>query len=528
VAPRSDEERVSENDMRWTGIVVASALAAACGGGATGSVKTPGDAAQTGPKTASGEVVAEQAAAGFEEALAAFIKHDKASEWSDSTCKTVAGQFKAAAEEQQDEVDRAFPEALYNAGLVYQRCGDEAQARAHFQAASAAGKGGFHDGDAQETLYKYAKTKDLNSAITRLEEIIRAAKFQNVAALVNLAALQMERAGQSDAGAAKADYAAAKLNIQRAMALDDSYMPAFNQLSVYYLELARAKANEGQGKRKRGRMVVSGRTKKGLNKQQLELSLLVADQAIARNPNYAPIYNTVGLIQVEQRKFNNAVRSFGKARKLDPKFYEAHMNYGAVNLLFRGFGEAEKAYRAALKMNPDEYEAHLGLALAMRGQINEANFDEYTKATEKHLADAKKLAPNRAETYYNEAIFAHEYKAKYGTSEEQIVELGKVKIMYRTFIGKAGPDPAFIAAVTRSKERIQDIEDIVTFLEGSIEAQKAQAAIDAAQKAKAAAAAAAPPPAPAEAAPASAGTPADTAAPAADPAPAPAPAAPTP
>jgi len=513
---------------------VASALAAACGGGVSGSVNTPGDAAQTGPKTASGEVVAEQAAAGFEEALEAFVKHDRVSEWSDATCKSVAEKFKAAAEEQQDEVDRAFPEALYNAGLVYQRCGDEVQARAHFQAASLAGKGGFYDGDAQIVLYDYAKSEDLNSAIARLEDVIRKAKFQNVAALVNLAALQMERGGQSEGSAAQADYAAAKLNIQRAMALDDSYMPAFNQLSVYYLELARSKANEGQAKRKRGRMVISGKTAKGLNKQQLELALLVADQAIARNPNYAPIYNTVGLIQVEQRKFNNAVRSFGKARKLDPKFFEAHMNYGAVNLLFRGFGEAEKAYRAALKMNPDEYEAHLGLALAMRGQITDANFDEYTKATEKHLADAKKLAPNRAETYYNEAIFAHEYKAKYGTEKEQIAELGKVKIMYRTFIAKAGADSAFTAAVTRSKERIQDIEDIVTFLEGSIEAQKAQAAIDAEMKAKAAAAAAAPAPAPDAATPAdgaapaaapadAAAAPAEAAPPAAEPAPAPAP-----
>ncbi len=501
--------------MRWTGIVVASALAAACGGGVSGSagVNSPADeAALTGPKTATGEILAEQAAAGFEEALAAFIKYDKTGKWSDGICKEVAGQFVAAAEEQKDRADKAFPEALYNAGLVYQRCGDENQARAHFQQAK-----GFSYTDVQITLYDYAKTEDLNSAIRRLEEIIRKAKFQNVPALVNVAALQMERAGRSDASAAKADYDAAKLNIQRAMALDDSYMPAFNQLSVYYLELARSKANEGKGKRrKRGRMVVSGKTGKGLNKQQLELALLVADQAISRNPNYAPIYNTVGLIQVEQRKFNNAVKSFGQARRLDEKFFEAHMNYGAVNLLFRGFGEAEKAYRSALKMNPDEYEAHLGLALAMRGQITEANFDEYVKATEKHLADARKLAPNRAETYYNEAIFAHEYKAKYGTPQEQIAALSKVEVIFRTFISKAGADPAFAAAVTRSKERIQDIGDIKTFLEGSIQDQKAQAAIDAARKA-----APPPPPAPAEAAPAEA-------APAAEPAPAPAPAAPTP
>lgn len=460
--------------MRWTGIVVASVMAVACGGGSGAGALSASGAAKGGPRTATGEMVAAHAKKGFEEALSAFMKYDSPAEgWSESKCQEVAGQFVAAAEEQEDEVDRAFPEALYNAGLVYQRCGDDGQARAQFQAAAAAGRGEFHAAKAQLTLYDYAKSEDLNSAISRLEDIIRAAKFQNVEALVNLAALQMERAAQSDESAAKADYDAAKLNIQRALALDDSYMPAFNQLAVYYLELARANASNGKAnRRRRGRMVVAGKTAESLNQQQIELAALVAAQAIQKNPGYAPIYNTMGLIQVEQRNFNTAVRSFAKARSLDPRFFEAHMNYGALNLVFRGFAEAEKAYGDALRLNEREYEAHLGLALAVRGQINDQNFDRYTTLVEKHLADAKQIAPNRPETYYNEAIFMQEYRAKRGSEAAQIQGLRKVKTVFQTFINKAGADPAFADAVKRSKERVQDIDDIIPVLQMSIDDQK--------------------------------------------------------
>ena len=105
----------------------------------------------------------------------------------------------------------------------------------------------------------------------------------------------------------------------------------------------------------------------------LDLAALVASQAMRKNPKYAAIHNTSGLIQVELRNFNGAVKSFAAARQLDPDFFEAQMNYAALNLSFRGFEEAEKAYREALRLKPKEYEAHLGLALAIRGQITFAN-----------------------------------------------------------------------------------------------------------------------------------------------------------
>jgi tetratricopeptide (TPR) repeat protein len=260
-------------------------------------------------------------------------------------------------------------------------------------------------------------------------------------------------------------------------------MPAFNQLAIYYLELAKKKAGRERARTKKGRrLVVSGADRADVNQQMLDLAALVTSQAIRKNPKYAPIHNTAGLIQVEQKNFNCAEKSFGQASALDANFFEAHMNYGAANLSFRGFAEAEKAYRAALRLQPKEFEAHLGLALALRGQINDSNWDKQIAESEKHLLEARKIAPDRPETYYNEAILTQEFKAK-GSQEKAISALEKAAQIYKDFIAKAGSDPAYAQAVKRSKERAQDIVDTVKFIKEGEEIRKAEAAAQAAAKA---------------------------------------------
>ena len=89
--------------------------------------------------------------------------------------------------------------------------------------------------------------RDLDEAIRELDQIIRDAKFQNVEALVSLAALQMVRGGSTSGAGCEDDLSCAKLNLQRALAIDDGYMPAANQLSVYYMEQAKAKAGAKDG-----------------------------------------------------------------------------------------------------------------------------------------------------------------------------------------------------------------------------------------------------------------------------------------
>jgi Tfp pilus assembly protein PilF len=480
---------------RFSGIGIAGVLALVIGCGGGGGTGKPVELAageKSGFKTAGGQEVHREAAKGFDDALKSFATHDKAFDWTAESCKDVAGQFAHASDVQQSATHHAFASALYNSGLTYQRCGMEADAQKQFQAAIDADRS-FHRAAAQLAMYEYARSQNLDSTIDKLNTIIRDAKFQNTDALVSVAALQMERQSDNSDADGKNDLERAVRNIQRALAIDDTYMPAFNQLAIYYYEQAKAKAGKKSGRK--ARLVVSGAAGKRVDQQMLDLAALVAAQAVQKNPKYAAIQNTAGLIQVEQKNYNGAVKSFKRARELDPSFFEAHMNYAAVNLSFRGFKEAEASYRDAIKLHPKDYEAHLGLALALRGAIDDSNFDKNVAASQGELDECKKLEPDRAETYYNEAILTQEYKAK-GSGQSAVPNLKKAAEIYKTFIGKAGNTDVFAAAVKRSKERSQDIEDTVKFIE---EGEIARKNDEEAQKAAAAAAKNAPPPPPAPA-----------------------------
>ena len=439
--------------------------AVACGGGAGGAgegPKTPVN--KSGKLDKTGTHVDKAAAAAFDSALDAFASHDKKGDWAEAACTAVADQFLSASKAQESATNKKLPEAHYDAGLAYQRCDKDAEARAQFETAGRIDPQ-FHRARAQIALYDFEKSKDLDGTISKLDQIIRDAKFQNVEGLVSLAALQLERNGESADQDGKSDMERAKKNLQRALAIDDAYMAAFNQLAIFYLEQAKAKSEAaGSKSRKRRGLVAASSKAKDVNSQQLDLAALVASQGVRKNPNYAPLHNTSGLIQVELRNFNGAVKSFASARRLDPKFFEAHMNYAAVNLGFRGFEEAEKAYRDAIKLKPKEYEAHLGLALAIRGQVKPGDPGKLVAKAQAELDEAKKIDGSRAETYYNEAILAHEYKTKSGSEKETISAFEKAAAIYRQFIDKAGSDPIFADAVKRAKERSQDIDDTVKFI----------------------------------------------------------------
>ncbi len=154
------------------------------------------------------------------------------------------------------------------------------------------------------------------------------------------------------------------------------------------------------------------------------MAALVCSQAIAKNPRWAPLHNTAGLIEVELGNLSRAAASFDEARRLDPGLVEAQMNLAALNLQVRGFARAEEAYRAVLALRPDDYDARVGLALAIRGQIDAASEPERVKAATKELEEAKRLAPERPEAYFNQAILVQEYGGRTGAPGEALANPG--------------------------------------------------------------------------------------------------------
>jgi tetratricopeptide (TPR) repeat protein len=438
---------------------IASVLAA-CGGN-NPETKTP--ASSSGGPAKPTEAVSVEAENKFKAAMDSMNAHDKAADWSDEVCAEVAKAFEAAAAETKSG---KFPEAIFNSGLAFQRCGNDKEARARFEK-TLQQDNGFHHAKVQLALYKFKADQNEDGVIAELQQAVLDAKFQNVPALVNLAAFQMQRDGAAGGQGCKDDMECAKQNLQRALAIDDAYMPAFNQLALYYFQGAkkRAGAIKSSQKGNRGRQIATNAALgKRADVQQLELAALVCSQAIRKNPSYAPIHNTAGLLQNELGQVNSAVSEFGMASKLDPKFFEAHMNFAAVNLSFRGFEQALSAYKKALEMRPNDYDAHLGLALALRGLINDGNYDAQVAAVQAELDACKKIDAARPDAYYNEGILTQEYKAKAGGTEDKIIATYEQAInILKSFMEKAAGKPEYEGAVKRSKERIQDMEDLIQF-----------------------------------------------------------------
>ena len=110
-----------------TGLLLAAA-GLGCGGGAKESAGVSTGGASSPTTNGVTTHVDSGAQKQFGVALDTLNGHDKANDWNDQACADTAKAFEAAA-----SANGKFPEATYNAGLAYQRCGDDKDAKDHFQ-----------------------------------------------------------------------------------------------------------------------------------------------------------------------------------------------------------------------------------------------------------------------------------------------------------------------------------------------------------------------------------------------------------
>jgi tetratricopeptide (TPR) repeat protein len=394
----------------------------------------------------------------FRSALALLAKHDRADDWAPKTCKETAKQFLVVAE-LLDRVEDGRTEHLsarYNAALAYRRCrlNDDAQ---KVLAKLLEDEPEFHRAAAQLALFRFEKNGDLDQAIGALEKAIADGQFKDVDALVSLATLLMRRDSKATDEHGRDDRARARLELQRALAVDDGHMAALNQLAILHLR-------EAGGEQQALRIASVGTEVPAEGHATLELAALICSQAIRKDPGYAPIHNTAGLVQAQLGDLSGAAKAFARARELDPAFYEAHMNYAAVNLQFRGFANAQKAYEQALKVQPKSYDALLGLSLALRGQAKNGGTDALLDRAESLLAKAKKLDVRRPEAWFNEAILLQEFRAHGLAPAKARGVLTEAKGRFQKFLELAEGRPALGDARKRARERMTDIDEMLKFM----------------------------------------------------------------
>jgi tetratricopeptide (TPR) repeat protein len=244
-------------------------------------------------------------------------------------------------------------------------------------------------------------------AVTAFERAIRD-DAQCTEAYVNLAVLQRGRGG--------AQVQEALNNLRRALAIEASYLPAFNEMALLYL---------GQAAE---------------NPRALDLAGVVCRQAQQIDNAYAPIYNTWGLVNMTKGNIIEALRLFERARSLDGNMFEAHMNFGQITLSFRGYEDARNAFGRAVELRPRDYDAVIGLGAALRG-LNQ------TEEARTRYEAAIQIDANRPEAYFNLGILYQDYMSG------GVPDMNRAKGYYEQFLAKAGQAPGFQTNVEAVQRR---------------------------------------------------------------------------
>jgi len=121
------------------------------------------------------------------------------------------------------------------------------------------------------------------------------------------------------------------------------------------------------------------------------------DKAIKLNSDYAEAYVGRGLAYAEQQKYDKAIEDYNKAIKLNPDDAKAYYNRG---LAYVELGEHERAIKdfdKAIKLNSDDAKAYYnrGIAYAGLGEYNRA-IEDFNKAI--------KLNKDNAEAYFSRGL----------------------------------------------------------------------------------------------------------------------------
>jgi tetratricopeptide (TPR) repeat protein len=428
--------------------------------------------------------ISADARADFAKASARYADAKKSGGLSALECRSVAGAFKDAADENPN-----LHEARFNQGAVLAECGNEDDAVKIWE-------GMPKYGPAVANLGWIAwKNGDTGKAESLFTKAIEVDPLHTVEARNNLAQILRDKARRSDDSSAKKQYVGqAVSNLRSVLALDSNNLQAFSTLAfIYYdmnmLEMAKLVGNQAikkadeiatgkfeEEKVEEAADAKAGKGKKGKEKPKaadddgkLAKEVNVREAGTGVTPEMkkqlAVVYNTLGLVELKKKLISPAIKQFKQAVALDPDFPEARLNLAALSLNNRDYNTAEENFRAALKMQPKNYEASIGLGVALRGnkKIDDAE-EQYKKA--------QKLDSDNPSSYFNLGLLYQDYK------DGQKPALHQAQDYYRQFLSHArGNTPDGLKR--DAEKRIKDIDEIYVALD---EAAKMQAEAEEMQK----------------------------------------------
>jgi tetratricopeptide (TPR) repeat protein len=151
--------------------------------------------------------------------------------------------------------------------------------------------------------------------------------------------------------------------------------------------------------------IVLSQAKEKITKQEFDEAIALLDKLLASNPS-ADAFNVRGIAFFETQKFDQAIKNFNEAIKLDNAQYKFFYNRGNAYQAQKNMEEAVQDYEKALSLKSDVYQIYFNKAnaLASLNRQKEAITD-YGNALLLDDQD-KNIYCNRAISYISIANFA--------------------------------------------------------------------------------------------------------------------------
>lgn len=371
-----------------------------------------------------------------------YAKAKASGSLSKGQCEQYAKDFMKVYKQHGEQMTVAY----FNAGAVWDECGDTKRAEEIYMAVTKAvpkydlsynnlGVIYWNRGDEAKALRYFKKAQEANIAA-------RSGRNNLAAALRNEYTSKPEQKTFDEAEGL----------LQRVLAVDSGNQLAYENLARLYYDRGRLK-----------------------DKSYLLLAGLVIDQANRvlkkENVESADLFNLRGLLLMQKDNQVDALRQFQKAAELNPKHADAHMNIALIAINFRDYKTAEQSLKIAIKdqRQKKNIEAHLGLGVAQRG------LRKYSEA-EKSFKKAMDMSKGDPRPLYNLGILYHEHIAATQDGEFSKKPYNTAMEYYNKFASKAGGKQAYAAQVADAKTRVEQIQQLFKDIEEmkKLEAEQAR------------------------------------------------------